>query len=414
MRVLNVNKFHYRRAGAETAYFNLARLLEQRGHEVVPFAMQHPQNEATEWDRFFPSQVEFRARGSFVEKTRRAARVIYSREARNCLRRLLAEAKPDIAHLHNIAHQLSPSILDALREAKVPVVQTLHDYKLTCPVYTHRTGGRVCERCKGGRFYYCAVYRCNGHNLAMSMTNAVEMTWHRMRGTYDTVDIFVCPSTFVVSKCLEYGIPRERLAFVPHFVFADDYTPHTSPGDYALYAGRLAEEKGLWTLLAAHAKDASSQLVLAGDGPMREALEAFVRRNGLADRTRFTGHLQGEDYETVWREAAFLVVPSEWFEVRPMVIHESYARGKPVVTTRIGTIPEIVREGETGLLFAPGDAEALSRAMVELLGDPVRLVRMGRAARGFVENELTPQNHATALEAAYERARARRQRSRVQ
>jgi glycosyltransferase involved in cell wall biosynthesis len=407
MRVLNVNKFYYRRAGAETAYFNLTRLLEERGHEVVPFAMQHPENEATPWDRYFPSRVEFRARGSMFDKARRAARVIYSREAKDCMRRLLSETKPEIAHLHNIAHQLSPSILDALREADIPVVQTLHDYKLTCPVYTHRTEGRICERCKGGRFYHCVVHRCNGHNLAMSLTNAAEMTWHRMRRSYDTVDVFLCPSTFLLAKCLEFGIERERVAWVPHFVFADDYAPHPSPGDYALYAGRLAEEKGLWTLMAAHKRQPSSRLVLAGDGPMRESLEAFVRRGGLAERTRFTGHLRGEAYEQVWRDAAFLVLPSEWFEVRPMVIHESYARGKPVVTTKIGTIPEIVREGETGLLVPPGDDQALGAAIADLLSAPERLESMGRRARAFVVSELTPQAHVAALETAYRTAQAR-------
>ena len=220
MRVLNINKFHYRRAGAETVYFNLARLLESRGHEVIPFAMQHPRNEKSEWDRFFPSYVEFRTPGSLVEKSRRAMRVLYSTESRDRLRELLKEARPDIAHLHNIAHQLSPSILDALREADVPVVQTLHDYKLTCPVYTHRTGGKICERCKGGRFYQCAIHRCNGRSFAMSLTNAVEMSWHRMRGSYDSVDVFLCPSQFLLAKCREYGVHRDRLAFVPHYVFA--------------------------------------------------------------------------------------------------------------------------------------------------------------------------------------------------
>ena len=407
MRVLNVNKYFYQRAGAETAYFNLTRLLESRGHEVVPFAMQHPENESTPWDRFFPSQVEFRAPGSLMEKGKRALRVIYSKEARDCLRRLLQEAKPDVAHLHNIAHQLSPSILDALREADVPVVQTLHDYKLTCPVYTHRTGGAICERCKGSRFYQCTIHRCNGRSFAMSLTNTLETTWHHWRGSYDTVDVFLCPSTFLVAKCLEFGFERERLAWVPHFVFAEDYEPHPEPGEYVLYAGRLAEEKGVRTLLRAHAKADDVHLVLAGDGPLRAELESFVRKQGLGERTEFRGHLRGEEYEQVWREAAFLVLPSEWYEVRPMVIHEAYARGKPVLTTRVGTIPEIVQENETGLLFPPGDEIALRDAMLTLLSSKDRLEAMGRKARRYVEEELTPERHATALEEAYQRAQQR-------
>src|SRR5262249_17892080 len=133
VRVVNVNKFHYRRAGAETAYFDLARLLEERGHEVIPFAMLHPENEPTPWSRFVAPEVEFRAPAGPWERLRRAANVLYSRPARDRFAALLREARPDLVHLHNIAHQLSPSILDAAREAGVPVVQSLHDYKLTCP-----------------------------------------------------------------------------------------------------------------------------------------------------------------------------------------------------------------------------------------------------------------------------------------
>ena len=407
MRVLNVNKFHYRRAGAETAYFNTARLLLEHGHEVIPFAMQHPQNEPTPWSRFFAPYVEFRAPGSPAELVRRASRVLYSRDARDGLRRLLAEARPDLAHLHNIAHQLSPSILDALAEVGVPVVQTLHDYKLTCPVYTHRTHGRVCERCRGGRYQHCVLQRCNAGSFSMSLVNAAEMAWHGWRGSYDRVDLFLCPSTFVLAKCVEHGIAAERLHHVPHFVYADDFRVHPEPGGAVLYAGRMAEEKGLFTLLESVRRVPAARLHLAGDGPLRPALEARVAVLGLADRVRFLGHLRGEDYEAAWREAAFLVVPSEWWEVRPMVIHEAYARGRAVLASRCGTIPEIVRHGETGWLFRTGDPEDLAAALAALLAEPVRLAEWGRAARRYAAEELTPQRHYTALAVAYEKAAQR-------
>lgn len=405
MRVLNVNKFHYRRGGAETAYFDLARLLAERGHEVIPFAMSHPENEPSEWARFFPSRVEFRAEGGAGDKLRRALRVIYSREARDCLRRLLGEARPDLAHLHNIAHQLSPSILDALAEQGIPVVQTLHDYKLTCPVYLHRTSkGEICERCKGGRYYQCVLHRCNAGSTSMSLVNALEMGWHRMRGSYDAVDLFLCPSRYQIAKCLEFGVPAERLALVPHFVYARDHEPADQAGTHVLYAGRLSDEKGLFSLLDAHAAVPSSRLVLAGDGPLAGALAERVRRLGVESRTRLAGYLRGAEYEAAWREAAFLVLPSDCYEVRPMVIHEAYARGKPVVATRMGTIPEIVKEGETGKLVPPRDPQALAAAMAGLLADPQATLALGRAARAYVESELSPERHWQALAAAYERA----------
>lgn len=408
MRVLNVNKFHYRRAGAEAAYFNTARLLQENGHEVVPFAMQHPHNEPTPWSRFFPPEVEFRAPGSPAELVRRALRVLYSREARDGLRGLLREARPDLAHLHNIAHQLSPSILDALAEAELPVVQTLHDYKLTCPVYTHRTHGRVCERCRGGRFQNCVLQRCNAGSLSMSLVNAAEMAWHGWRGSYDAVDLFLCPSTFVRAKCVEHGIAAERLHFVPHFVYADDFPVHPDPGSTILYAGRMAEEKGLFTLLEAVRRVSEARLHLAGDGPLRRALEEQVASTGLTERVHFLGHLRGQAYEAAWRQAAFLVVPSEWWEVRPMVIHEAYARGRAVLASRCGTIPEIVRHGETGWLFRTGDPEDLAAAIRSMLAERSQLAEWGAAARRYVAEELTPERHYAALSAAYEKAAARR------
>lgn len=408
MRVLNVNKFHYRRAGAETAYFQLARLLEEHGHEVVPFAMRHPANEPTPWDRYFPPHVEFRAPGSLAEKAVRARRVLYSSEARDGMSRLLTAAQPDLAHLHNIAHQLSPSILEPLAAAGIPVVQTLHDYKQTCPVYTHRTGESVCERCRGGRYWQCVVHRCNAGSLAMSAVNALEMTWHGLRRSYDAVDLFLCPSTFLLAKCLEHGLPEERLHFVPHFVYARDFTVRAEPGTTLLYAGRLAEEKGIATLLDALREVSGARLDVAGDGPERASLAALAERLGVDKRVRFLGHLAGEAFERAWDEAAFLIVPSEWWEVRPMVIHEAYARGRAVLAASCGTIPEIVRPEVTGRLFPPGDASALAAAIEGLLGDRERLRQLGAGARRFAEEELSPARHWNALSVAYEKARERR------
>jgi glycosyltransferase involved in cell wall biosynthesis len=196
----------------------------------------------------------------------------------------------------------------------------VHDYKPTCPTYQHRTpDGQVCERCLGGRYYHCVVHRCNAGSLPMSLVNAAEMTWHRLRGSYEAIDLYLCPSRFEYAKLREAGVPGERLAEVPHYVFARDFAPCHDPRGHVLFAGRLSPEKGLATLLAAHARVAGSRLVLAGDGPQRAWLEARAGELGVAGRTRFAGHLTGADYDRAWDEAALLVLPSEWWEVRPMV-----------------------------------------------------------------------------------------------
>jgi glycosyltransferase involved in cell wall biosynthesis len=406
MRVLAAHKYYWPKAGAETYLFALERLLTQAGHEVVPFAMADPANRPTPWAKHFVSPVEFRGRRGPGDLAR-AARVVYSLEARRKMSALLREAPPDVAHLHNIAHQLSPSILDALAARRVPIVQTMHDYKLLCPVYTFRSQGETCERCKGGRFWHVVERRCNAGSLPLSAVNMVEAYVHAVRRTYDRVHVFHCPSLFVLAKMLEFGVPRERLAFVPHFVDAGAFTPAFGGGRYAFFAGRLAEEKGVDVLLAAHALVPGLELVIAGDGPRRAALEGSLDE-GQKGRVRFAGHLTGAAFDEAWAGAACLVLPSTWYEVRPMAIHEAYARGKPVVSSRLGSIPEIVEDGITGRLVPPGDPAALGEAMKELVDDRPRAEAMGRAGRALVETRYGPVRHLESMLAVYAQASARR------
>jgi glycosyltransferase involved in cell wall biosynthesis len=405
MRILAAHKYYWPKAGAETYLLGLERLLAAAGHEVVPFAMADPNNRPTPWAKHFVSHVEFRGRRDWWGDLGRAARVVYSREARAKMAALLAEAPPDVAHLHNIAHQLSPSILDALAERGVPIVQTIHDYKPLCPVYTFRSRGEVCERCKGGRFWQVAARRCNAGSLPLSMTNMIEAYVHAARGSYDRVHVFHCPSLFVFAKMLEFGVPRERLAFVPHFVDAAAFTPAFGGGRYALFAGRLAEEKGVTTLLEAHARTPGLELVIAGEGPLRASLEAALTPEQRG-RVRFAGHLTGAAFDEAWAGASCLVLPSTWYEVRPMVIHEAYARGKAVVSTRLGSIPEIVEDGVTGRLVPPGEPAALGEAMDELVRDDARAAAMGRAGRDLVERAYGPAKHLEGVLGLYAQAQA--------
>ncbi len=407
MNILAAHKFYWPKAGAETYLLEIERLLTEAGHRVVPFAMEHPSNRPSPWSKHFVSRVEFRERRNWISDVGRAARLVYNNEARKKLKALIAEAGPfDVAHLHNIAHQLSPSIVDELAARRVPMVHTVHDYKLLCPVYTFRSQGEVCERCKGGRFAHAALRRCNAGSLPLSLTSMAEAYVHRWLRTYSKVQLFHCPSLFVMAKMLEFGIPREKLAFLPHFVDAQRFTPVFGGGRYALFAGRLAEEKGLATLLEAHRKTPGLELVIAGDGPLRAQLENALVPEQRA-RLRFAGHLTGAAFDEAWAGAACLVLPSEWYEVRPMAIHESYARGKAVVSTRLGSIPEIVEDGVTGRLVPHGDASALGEAMRELVDDPARAEAMGRAGRDLVERFYGPERHLSGLIELYQQARAR-------
>jgi len=403
VNILMVHKYWWPKAGAENYVLGLTRMLEAAGHTVVPFAMSHPNNLPTPYARYFPSEVEFRGPRRPLSDLGRAARVLWSREARARLEQLLAATPIDVAHLHNIAHQLSPSILGPLARRGIPIVHTAHDYKLLCPVYTFRTEGAVCERCKGGRYWNAVTHRCNAGSLALSATSAAEAALHRALGSYRKVHVFHAPSLFLMAKLVEHGIARERIAFVPHYVDTTAYRATPPTGDTALFAGRLSEEKGLFTLLEAHRRAEGVRLVIAGDGPLRAALEVRVAPEQRA-RLRFAGHLVSEAYDRAWSEAACLVLPSEWYEVRPMVIHEAMARARAVVTTQLGSMPEIVEHGRTGLLVPPGDPDALALALRALTADPARATALGALGRATVERLYRPEAHLAAMLDVYAQA----------
>jgi glycosyltransferase involved in cell wall biosynthesis len=389
--VLQVNKFYYLRGGAERYYFDLTDALRARGHEVIPFAMQDPRNEPTLHEASFAAPVDFHSNGSVLGRVRRGARVVYNVEARRRLSLLIDRFRPDVAHLHNVAHQLTPSILDALRGAKIPVVQTLHDYKLICSSYLLFANGAVCDRCRGGRHYHAAFQRCHHGSLGMSVVGFVEMAVHAARGSYDSVARFLCPSGFMKSKCESFGVGGDRLQHLPYFLKAERYRPSYEAGDYVLYAGRLSREKGVSALLRAVARLREIPLVVVGDGPLRQQLEIEAAASGAP--VRFEGHLDTEALHARVRGAAFVVVPSEWYENLPYAILEAFALGKPVLGSRIGGIPELVRESETGALFEARDAEALAEVLNRMWRDRGRLVQMGRAARARIEREFDESGH---------------------
>ena len=401
MTILLANKFHYVKGGSERYYFDLARSLEEAGHTVVPFAMRSEANVPSAYEAHFVSEVRFEGGGSPRDSVRRALRVLYSVEAKSRLSRLLDETRPDIAHLHNIAHQLSPSIFDPLVARGIPIVQTLHDYKLACPTYLMLAHGRPCERCVGGHFFHAARIRCNRGSFGASLVNTVEMYLHTLLGSYRKVDRFLCPSRFLLGKMIEAGVEERRLVHFPYFVFASLYRPSTSKGEYAAYVGRLSREKGLVTLLRALAFAPRVRLVVVGDGELRADLEALVETLGLEARVTFAGYKSGEELHALIREARFTVIPSEWYENLPYAALESFALGTAAVASRIGGLPELVRDGETGLTFTPGDASGMARAMETLWDDPSSATAMGRNARALIEREYDEPAHRARLMALY-------------
>jgi glycosyltransferase involved in cell wall biosynthesis len=396
-----VNKFHYLKGGADRCYLESSQLLESKGHQVVFFSMLHERNRETPYARYFVDNVEF-----FDEKRRNlpamALRVLYSLEARRKIESLVADTAPEIAHLHNIAHQLSPSILHSLAKLCVPVVQTIHDFKFACPTYSFFAAGKTCEACKGNRYYNAVFRRCNRGSLPASLLNCVEMYLHKLIRIYDNVDLFITPSQFVKEKMVEYGFSPERIVRIPNFILANEYLPAYTPGNYFVFFGRLVPYKGVATLLQAMESITDSQLYIVGEGQMRSELETYAREHHL-QHVAFLGHKSGEELKSIVSNSMFSVVPSECYENLPYAILESFALGTPVLAANIGGIPELVEPGVNGLLFEPGNVADLADKIRYLLVNRQSLASMGKEARAKIEREHDPETYYERLMQAYGR-----------
>lgn len=403
MNILFANKFFYRRGGAEVSMFETARVLEKKGHKVRYFSMDHPSNIESEFSKFFVSNVDY-GKSSIAGRVKSAGRLLYSFEAKKMVSKLLDEYPIDIVHLNNIAHQLSPSIIDEFKRRGLPVVMSLRDYKLVCPSYAMLANGRVCEDCRGGRFYKAAINRCHKGSFANSVLVALEMTLHRLMRIYGKIDVFIATSRFLKNKLEEMGLEGD-IAILPNTVDLDDYrepAPFRNGPSTAIYFGRLSHEKGLITLCEAF-KGIEVGLHIVGDGPQKNELLKKISSENISN-IRIFSHLKKPALIRMISEAMFTILPSELYEAFGRTALEAFAAGRPVIGARIGGIPELVRDNETGLLFEPGNADDLREKILMLASDRALIERLGRNARALVEAELNHEVHYRGLISIYEDA----------
>ncbi len=405
-RLLNINSYHYRRGGADAVYFDHAQLMGEHGYDNAFWAMQHPRNEPSEWSQHFVDEIEFGGNYSTLAKIGKAAKIIWSFEAQRKLTRLIAEFKPDIAHLHNIYHHLSPSILSTLQAHKVPVVLTAHDLKLACPSYSMYTEGAICERCRGGNYLNTIKYRCIKQSRSASTIIAAEAFTHKWLGSYRRhVDRIVVPSQFFGSKFVEWGWSPEHFSYIPNWVDAERFEPQYEPGNYFLYFGRLDATKGLETLIRAGAQ-AGVSLVIAGRGPIQPQAEALA--NSLGHDVQFAGFRSGDDLHQLIRGARAVVLPAEWYENAPISVLEAFALGKPVIGSRIGGIPEMITHASNGWLFPAFDTAALTATLREVAALPdAAVAAAGQKAREVVSTDFSRARYLRAMTELYEPLLAR-------
>lgn len=361
MRVLIVNKYFYPRGGDCVVAMGTRDLLIDAGHKVQVFAMTHPQNVNLPESQSFASQIEFT--GSPKQKVKAFRRLLGFGDITTSFKSVLDSFKPDIVHVHNIHSYLSPVICRIAHERGIPVVWTLHDFKLVCPAYTfRRNDGSICDFSATGK---CSLIknRCLKGSYVASFMAFLEASRWSMNKLNDMTDAFIAPSSFMSDMMNRCGYSPTKIHVIYNFIdptklnLLEKTSKDTkTESHFFAYTGRLSKEKGVETLIKAAIK-ANVCLKIAGDGPMRSQLEAMAAGY---DNISFLGKLSSEDVARLQIEADACVCPSEWFENNPLAVIESLCAGTPVIGANIGGIPELIIPGKNGLLHNPGDTDTLA------------------------------------------------------
>jgi glycosyltransferase involved in cell wall biosynthesis len=373
MKILIVHNSYQQSAGEDVVVAQETRLLERNGHEVGVYKRSNDELD----------DLSFRQRLGLI------SRIVSASDTKLDVRNLLRDQKPDVVHVHNTFAMVSPSVYEVCQEENVPVVQTLHNYRLLCPAATLYRDAAPCEECVTHSLLRSVRYGCYRESRMMSGAMALMLKTHRLRQTWNRrIHAYVAISRFVKDKFVQAGFPSSKISVKPNFVDPDPGERSRS-GDYALFLGRLSPEKGLSTLLDAWERLPSPvPLLIAGDGPMRHRLEAEVARKGL-QRVHFAGQLGRDEVSDVIKKSAFLVVPSMWHEPFGLIVAEAFACGTPVIGAFVGSIQEMLDDQVTGLHFAPGDPDALAKKIAWAWKHPPELAAMGKAARQVYEDRYT-------------------------
>jgi glycosyltransferase involved in cell wall biosynthesis len=389
MKIIVVHNTYQQPGGEDISFQNERNLLRDAGHEVV----EHQR-----------SNFEVAHYSGLIGKIALATHTIWASDTRREFRELLARTKPDIVHVHNTFMMISPSIYWACLDAQVPVVQTLHNFRLLCPGSTFMRDNQVCEECVEHSLWRGVRHGCYHGSRSATAVVAAMLKVHRLSGTWShAVDHFIATSEFSRRKFISAGLPAERISVKPNFVYPDP-GPATGTGEYALFVGRLSPEKGVQTLLAAWERlTVPISLHIVGDGPLRGELEEQTRQRGLSTIS-FRGQLTRERTLAAMRGARFLLLPSECYENFPMTIAEAFASGTPVLCSRMGAMKELVDHGRTGLHFTPANPTDLATLVTWAWTHAERLAAMGQEARREYEAKFSAERNLKMLVEIYRRS----------
>lgn len=406
MKILLINKFHYKRGGSETYYFAQAEALKAKGHTVLYFAMQDSKNEPCEQSNYFVSNVNYNKNNGLISKIKLGIKIFYSFEAKKNIEKLIRDEKPDIAHIGLLHRQITFSVVDVLKKYNIPVVMTMHDLIFACPNYTMlNSSGEICENCITKGVSSCITGKCIKNSKAKSILGAAEAQFLRLGKYYNKVDLYIAECSLYKSLMEKSKCTTSPIIHMSNFLpAAQKYIFKMNYENYILYFGRFSREKGVLTLIKAHElMQAKYKMKIVGAGPCKNEIEAYIKENHI-NNIEFLGAIYGEHMEEIIEKARVVVVPSEWYENCPYALLQSIAKGKVIVASRIGGLPELVEDGVTGYLFQPGNKNDLAQKITQVMEmDKVKYENMSNNALKKARNEHYWEDYIDKLVQLYER-----------
>ena len=411
MKIVLVNYRYFFSGGPERYLFNIKQLLEDAGHEVIPFSVKHIKNVATPYERYFLSPIGTgeavyfsdvnKQKKSFSEQWKGLTRMIYSREAKSCFKKLLRDVKPDLVYILYFQNKISCSIVQAAYELKVPIVQRISDYSLLCPcsIYFNQKNCQICELCTQKSKWYSVRNKCVYNSALYSFVKSLAIDVQNIAGIRKKIQRFVFPSTYTMGKFIENGFDKEKCVYIPT-LFNDTILRKNLQIRYepfALFIGRTDPDKGLMTLLDAFV-GTGFNLKIIGFSSVEGYYEKLKYHiSGKEHKIEFLGRMEFDQMQEYLSRCLFTVVPSEWYDNLPNTILESYAMHKCVVATRIGSLTENVLDHETGLLFKYKDYMDLREKVSYLFQNPEKAEEFGHNARKQIDTKFSIKNHVTSI-----------------
>jgi len=405
MKVLLVN-WAWRNVGGDWTYIdNIKKLYEQNGYEVIPFSTLNDGNVKSNYEQYFVESANFKELNknkSLLAGFKAAGNSVISYDAIKKIKKLLKEHKINFAHFHNIHHHITPAIIPALKNAGIPIIWTLHDYKLICPDSNFVSNGEICEKCFDKKFYNCTLNKCKKNSYPASLLATLDAYLYNFWGVYEKVDLFLCPSQFLLDKFKQFNFQSSKLRLtnlcydinqLDHQIkhLSSDQQLVADNEKYIFYVGRIEKIKGIFTLIEAVA-GTEIKLKIAGSGEaIKEAIN-YVKDNNL-DNIEFLGFQDKKNIYKLTYYAQFVVCPSEWYENYPFSVIESMLISKAVVGAKIGGIPELVVDNKTGFLFESGNQVDLQSKILTLWNNPGLCTRFGIEGRNFAYGKVNFDTH---------------------